>query len=313
MVKILAILLPALFIIFFLAPAAVVVLILCRHRDPLDYDLPDAPMDPETYNDFREKMLEDIRWMREQAHEEVWIRGPDGTKLFGEWYPRESRAVILAHGYKSTPLNNFAGIGRWLLENGRSLLLVTERGHGKSGGTCTFGVKEADDLHAWAEWTAQRGDTDDIVMYGMSMGGAAINNASPGPWPGKVSALISDCGYVDVNDQMREMMQKMAFNRRMISPFVIFWMRIGFRHRLRGYGTEQLGKAALPMLFIGGGRDSIVAADVVRRAYEACGAEKQLLIVDGATHTTAYYADTPAVRSAVGKAAGCEPPGTDGV
>lgn len=301
MIKVLAILLPVLFIAFFFAPAAVVVLILCRHRDPLDYDLPDAPMEPETYGDFRDAMLEDIRWMRNREHEEAWIRGPDGTKLCGVWYPRGKRAVILAHGYKSTPLNNFAGIARWLLENGWSLLTIVERGHGKSGGMCTFGVKEAEDLRAWAEWTARRGDIDDIVVYGMSMGGAAVNIASPGPWPDTVRALISDCGYVDIKDQMQEMMRKMALNRRMISPFVIFWMRIGFRQRLRGYGTEQLGKATLPMLFIGGGRDAIVAAGTVRRAYEACGAEKQLLIVDSATHTTAYYADTATVQETVRK------------
>ena len=301
MVKILAILLPALFIAFFFAPAAVVVWILCRHRNPLDFDMPDAPVDPETYEEFRDAMLEDIRWMREQAHEEVWIRGPDGTKLCGEWYPGGRRAVILAHGYKSTPLNNFSGIGRWLLENGWSLLMIIERGHGRSGGMCTFGLREADDLRAWTEWTVRRGDIDDIVLYGTSMGGAAVSMASPGPWPDTVRALISDCGYVDINGQMQETMQRMAFNRQLITPFVIFWMRIGFRHRLRGYGTEQLRKAALPMLFIGGGRDSVVGADTVRRAYEAYGAEKQLLIVDNATHTTAYFADGPAVRKAVGK------------
>ena len=82
MIKVSAILLPVLFIAFFFAPAAVVVLILCRHRDPLDYDLPDAPMEPETYGDFRDAMLEDIRWMRNREHEEAWIRGPDGTTRF---------------------------------------------------------------------------------------------------------------------------------------------------------------------------------------------------------------------------------------
>lgn len=299
MVKVLAILLPALFIAVIFAPAAVVAWVLCRHRDPMDFDEPGAPMDPGTYGPFREAMLEDIGWMREQAHEEVWIRGPDGPDLCGEWYPRGNRAVILAHGYKSTPLNNFSGIGRWFLENGWSLLTIVERGHGKSGGKCTFGLKEADDLRAWTEWLDGREKPDEILLYGMSMGGAAVNMASPGPWPASVRGMISDCGYAGVDDQMQAMMQKMAFNRRMISPFVVFWMRAGFRRRLRGYGTEQLNKAARPMLFIGGGADSIVSLETVRRAYDACGAEKQMLTVENATHTTAYFADSTAVTETV--------------
>ena len=299
MLKVLIILIPALFIAFVFAPAAVVTWILCRHREPEDFDRPGARMEPETYGAFREEMLEDIRWMRGQEHEEVQIRGPDGTALCGEWYPGGSRAVIFAHGYKSTPLNNFAGIGRWLKENGWSLLMIVERGHGRSGGMCTFGLKEADDIRAWAEWLDRRDGVDEIVLYGMSMGGAAVNMASPGPWPGSVRGLIADCGYVDIDAQMYELMQKMAFNRRMISPFVIFWMQAGFRHRLRGYGTEQLKKAARPMLFIGGGADSVVSERTVRHAHEACGAEKQLLIIEKATHTTAYFTERTTVQRTV--------------
>ena len=44
------------------------------------------------------------------------------------------------------------------------------------------------------------------------------------------------------------------------------------------------------MLFLGGTADEVVSAETVRRAYDLCGAEKKLMIVDKASHTMALYA-----------------------
>ena len=285
-------------LLFYVLPGIAVTWLLCRHRSPGDLDIAPRKTDP-AYEPFREAFLEDIAWMRGQEHTEAAIRAADGTALYADWYARGPRAVLCAHGFRGTPLNNFSGIGRMVLENGWSLLAIEQRGHLRSGGRCSFGIRESEDLKAWVTWLAEEAGCTEIVLYGISMGAAAVNRASSGPWPDAVSALISDCGYTSIPAQAESLMGGMAFHRRLIAPMILLCLRLLYGKETWSDARENLKRARRPMLFLGGTADTVVTADTVRRAAEACGTEKKLLVVDKAPHTMAIYAGGQNVRTAV--------------
>lgn len=80
---------------------------------------------------------------------------------------------------------------------GCNVLLVDERAHGKSGGRClTLGIRERYDCRRWVDYVIGRAGPDaKIVLYGMSMGAAAVLMAAGPELPKNVAGIVADCGY----------------------------------------------------------------------------------------------------------------------
>lgn len=286
-------------IVFIVLPALILVLWFTKHRDPQDFDACPECLLCDQYGQWRESILSDIAWMRQQDHREVSIRSSDGISLKAEWYPRGDRLMILSHGYCATPMNNFSGISRAFLEAEWSLLTIYQRGHGKSEGRTTLGLAEADDLVRWASWANEQANVRSIVIYGMSMGGAAINLCAPHTWPSRVKALIVDCAYSSVERQMLDLHQMGTVIKHVLTPFMRLFMRLLIHVDTRRDGLALLRDACVPMFFIGGITDDSVSVDEVQRAYNACGADRAICIVPNAPHTLAWRVGGEELQSSV--------------
>lgn len=104
---------------------------------------------------------------------DVWICSGDGLKLHALYFEQKNavRTVLCAHGYRGTAYGDFAGSAEMLKKERCNLLLIDERGCGKSEGKyITFGVKEKDDILRWLEWL-NRNQNLPVYLYGVSMGG----------------------------------------------------------------------------------------------------------------------------------------------
>ena len=277
----------AVWLLFMLLPALTLVLRISGHRDPADFDANPQSMAGSHYAAWREPILRDIAWMRGRRREPAAITAADGVRLEADWYPGGARAVVLAHGFNATPLNNFAGIARAFIEAGWSVLAIRQRGHGPSGGRTTLGLKEADDLKRWARWVAARPDIAGVAVYGMSMGGAAVILGADGDWPPGVRVLVADAAYASVERQLWHLKQMGPLVKRVMIPLIMPIARLVLHVDVRRDGLAALRRARLPMFFIGGDADESVAIEEVRRAWDACGAAKALCVVPGAPHTLA--------------------------
>ena len=80
----------------------------------------------------------------------------------------------------------------------------------------------------------------------------------------------------------------------LLPAFPILHIASGIASVRAGYSfTEadalgQIAKASVPVLFIHGSEDNFVRADMVYQVYDACPAEKNLLVVEGAGHGNSY-------------------------
>ncbi len=252
-------------------------------------------------------------WLSQSAVEKVQIVSSDGLKLSGEAViatPSSHRWVIAVHGYRSRHGHMFVFASQYGLR-GYNVLLPDLRGCGESEGDYIgMGWPDRLDLLKWADWIIERDSQAQIVLHGISMGAAAVMMAAGEELPEQVKVIVEDCGYTSVwdifEDELAYLFHLPSFPVLHIASQIAFW-RSGYNFT-QADSVKQIARAKVPVLFIHGSEDNFVHTDMVYRVYEACPAEKQLLVVEGAGHGNSYnhspelYFDT--VFRFIGKYAG---------
>jgi fermentation-respiration switch protein FrsA (DUF1100 family) len=255
----------------------------------------------------------ELPWLDQAGCETVEIRSRDGLRLRGLWLskPGNANTVILAHGYTGW-VQQLSGFALYFYERaGFNILLPHARAHGASEGEYIgFGWLERPDYLDWIDWVKNRvaeetagiaaadaaadGPEQKIVLYGISMGAATVMMVGgEESLPTEVKAIIEDCGYTSVQD---ELMFQMKARYHISSPSLL--RRVdSLAKKKAGYSFEeasslnQVKKIKIPVLFIHGGEDSFVPTEMVYPLYEACTAPKELYVVPGADHGLACEAD----------------------
>ena len=173
---------------------------------------------------------------------------------------------------------------------GFNLLLPDARGHGKSRGTYVgMGWHDRLDIKEWICWLVRQYPDSEIVLYGVSMGAAAVMMAAGEKLPSNVKAAVEDCGYTSawsvLSYQMKSQFHLPAFPFLYCADFVT---------RIRaGYGMKEadalkcVAGTRLPMFFIHGTEDRFVPFEMMKELYDACRSEKECLAVAGAAHVQA--------------------------
>jgi len=235
--------------------------------------------------------------------EPMTIRSYDGTALYGKFYSAGDGAPIqiMMHGYKSAGERDFCGGLKLALENGCSVLLADQRGHGKSGGQClTMGVKERRDCVSWAEYLAERFPGCEIILTGMSMGAATVLMAAGLKLPENVRGIIADCGYTSPEAIIKNMLRKNGLRTGLAYALVRLSARLfaGFDPR-ECSAAEALKTAKVPVLLIHGEDDRFVPCEMGHENFDACAAKKALLTFPGAGHGLSYMVDTERYQKAV--------------
>ena len=146
--------------------------------------------------------------------------------MYGKYYEQKPGAPleILFHGYHGAAERDFCG-GFWLArEAGHNVILVDERGHGKSEGrVLSFGIKEQYDCLEWTKYATERfGEDTKIVLGGISMGASIVLLAAGLDLPNTVKGILADCGYTSP----KEIVQKVSGDRGL--PVKIMYPRQGW-------------------------------------------------------------------------------------
>jgi pimeloyl-ACP methyl ester carboxylesterase len=125
-----------------------------------------------------ERLAQDLSAATGAHWQQTEIPAEDGTVLsawlFRPAHPNGGRAVILLHGIADTRKGVLAQAAI-LLRQDYLVLAPDLRGHGVSGGSyISYGVKEAFDVHSWANWLFQTQQVTALYGLGESLGGAVL-------------------------------------------------------------------------------------------------------------------------------------------
>ena len=256
------------------------------------------------YDPYRPRMKEVWDQLVERPFETVTIRSTEGLSLSGRYYHIQDGAplVIGFHGYRSHPLTDFSGGSELIFQMGYNLLLPDQRAHHSSEGRAiSFGIQERWDVKSWAEYAVERfGSNVQILLMGISMGGATVLMASELPLPEQVRGIVSDCPYAIPEAIILEVGKKEHYPPKLIRPFLHIGAKIYGGFTLNETDAVQAVKnTRLPILIIHGEADGFVPCSMSAEVQQANPKMVQRITIPGADHGISYLVDTPRYAAAV--------------
>ena len=235
-------------------------------------------------------------------HRDVTFTTRDGVKLAAWDVPATSnRAVaIFFHGYatsKAVTIRESA----ILREFGLRTVLVDFRGSGDSGGwVTTVGWKEALDVAAAVAWTHREWPGVPVILYGQSMGAAAVLRAISDEGV-QTDGIILECPFdrfLTTVGHRYELMNLPAFP---FAHLLLAWGGIqnGF-NAFRLNPVTDAAKVTCPALVIDGERDPWVRPAEARSVAQAMHGQTQCVIFTNAGHGGYWLAAGDEYRKTIG-------------
>ncbi|WP_208560730.1 alpha/beta hydrolase [Marinilactibacillus kalidii] len=244
-------------------------------------------------------------WYNEAEREVTTILSDDGLSISGIYIPAakpSKKVALIAHGYSGSS-KDMAPFAKLFHDLDFNILVSDARGHGDSEGNYIgFGWHERNDYLRWIDQMIERhGEEAEIVLFGISMGGATVLNVSGEQLPPQVKAIVEDCGFSSVEEeithQLKDMYKLPKFPLVQVTSLVTK-IRAGYWFE-EASSLEQVKKNQTPTLFIHGDADHFVPTWMVHELYEANASAKELYVVPGAEHAYAYVTDKETYRHRV--------------
>ncbi|MDD2445653.1 MAG: alpha/beta hydrolase [Clostridia bacterium] len=214
----------------------------------------------------------DYNWWKKYDFKKICVKGHKGENLYPMFlkYHESKKVAIIIHGYfaRFEEMNKYAEM---FLSFGYNLVATQNRGHGESEGAYVgMGWLDRLDILEIIKKTIEEFGSDcEIVLFGLSMGGATVCMLSGEELPKNVTHLISDCGYTSVYEEFK------IFVKRAV-PIPLWLTLIIFNDYTKlkcGYtlkeadSTKMLPKCKIPILFIHGKSDVVVPYYMLDKLY----------------------------------------------
>jgi uncharacterized protein len=208
--------------------------------------------------------------------------------------PLEHKWAIVVHGYTGNA-KSMTRYVRNFHEKGYHVLAPDLRGHGESEGDYIgMGWHDRKDMLLWINQIIEKDPEAEIVLFGVSMGGATVMMTSgEEELPSNVKVIVEDCGYASVSDvfvyQLDDLFGLPEFPV-MNAANTVTNLRAGY-DLYEANAVGQVAKSTTPMLFIHGDADTFVPFEMLDEVYEAAKVEKEKLIIPEANHGDAEKVD----------------------
>ncbi len=240
--------------------------------------------------------LADAEFSNNHQPSRLTIVSDDDLKLNGYLFKNENTTqkwAIVVHGYNgnSTQMTRYV---RNFYENGYHVLTPDLRGHGDSEGHYIgMGWDDRKDMLLWINQIIEKDPQAEILLYGISMGGATVMMTSGESLPANVKVIVEDCGYSSVVDEFTYQLDDLFGLPKfpvMNAANTITKIRAGYDLN-EASAVEQVAKSKTPILFIHGDTDTFVPYTMLDEVYNAANVEKEKLIIPGAGHGEAEKVD----------------------
>ena len=158
-----------------------------------------------------------------------------------------------------------------------------------------MGYLEKEDLLLWIDEILEINRDSEIILFGVSMGGAAVlMTGGENELPKNVKAIISDCAYSSVYDEIDYIIKNITPIKSSAltnGMSLISLFRAGYSFKSAS-PLEALRRCKVPILFIHGESDNFVPFSMLNELYENAGSKKQKLVIKGASHGACLEKDS---------------------
>lgn len=242
-----------------------------------------------------DKMMPAIRagraWLERQEIQKHTMVNRRGQKLTGYYIPPKGGSnvvVYFCHGFKGNGMQDICLFGeRYTEQFGYGIFSVDHTGSGESEGQYAgFCYLEALDGVEWLRYLNTVMPGKQFILHGGSMGGATVlRMTGETDLPRNVKFVVGDCGFTSAMDEFAYELKK---NHAPVRPMIDLFNHINIKKA--GYDLREASaidavrRSHTPTLIIHGEKDHFVPAYMAQQLYDACAAEKELVIVKDATH-----------------------------
>lgn len=240
-----------------------------------------------------EEALKGIEFYRKHVYKDEFMFDKYSKCLRAIYYKNEGSHLyaISCHGFTGDPSQNNI-YARRFYEMGYNVLLPYLRGHGKSEHYyCTMGWYDRLDIVNWINYIVDKDPEAKIVLHGASMGAATVLNTTGENLPENVICCIEDCGFSTLRELYIHQMKGMT----KFPPELLINIFAPAVRRRAGFDIDennpvvQVKKSKTPTLFIHSDSDTTVPLNMLYPLYKNAECEKEMLVVEGATHCAAGY------------------------
>lgn len=236
------------------------------------------------------------------------LTAEDGVRLVGHVLHSDvpsNKWLVFAHGIDGS-WKTGTDRARRFHARGYNVLLLSMRAQGESGGTVVgAGHLERRDIVNWCRWICERDVDARIVLFGESLGGAAVLEAAgERDLAPQVKCVVSDSAYADFWNECVHVLSEEGMDGKTVPAHPLLdLVRLLFRARPGGYdladcsAEASVAHADVPILLAHGRDDRLVPVSHALRLDAAMGgsaAGKQgheLLVIPNAGHCSAALAD----------------------
>ena len=257
-----------------------------------EYEIPPG----EIYEPYRDKMVGWMKETRAMPCEKLSITSFDGLTLRGKYYEYKKGAPIelLFHGYQGNAERDLCGGVQRCFSLGRNAILVDQRGSGESDGhVISFGINERKDCLRWIDFVIEKfGQEQEIMLGGVSMGGATVLMAAGEKLPKNVLCVVGDCSYSSAKEIICKIAKEVGFPPKLAYPFIKLGARLFGKFDLEETSPlEAMQTCEVPVILFHGDEDAFVPYEMSEKIYAACHSKKRFVTVKGAGHGLAYPLD----------------------
>lgn len=220
-------------------------------------------------------------------YQTFYIKTNDGIVLQGWYVPKDSAkgTVILFHGHGGSR-SNIVTEANAFHNFGYNVCMTDLRAHGNSGGnTCTIGYLESADVKAAYDYVASKGEKN-IILYGISLGAAAITKAMTDYKDIRPSKVILEMPFGSLKDAVKGKLRIMHLPAQPLTELLIFWGGVeqGF-WTYHHEPTEYAKNIHVPVLLQWGKNDIRVTEPETDSLFKNLSSkQKQLVIYNNSGH-----------------------------
>ncbi|MGH7797904.1 MAG: alpha/beta hydrolase [Candidatus Binatia bacterium] len=214
------------------------------------------------------------------------FRSEGGSTLEAWFVPGKDERLIIAlfHGYAASK-STLLSAARAFQQHGYGTLLVDFYGSGASSGSgTTIGVKEAGDVAATVEFVRRSWPERKVVLYGISMGGAAVlrSIAANGVTP---DAIIIEATFDSLLNTAKNRFRAMGLPGSPFAEMLLFWGSVQNGFNMFSHNPVDYARTVKhPALILHGEQDDRATLDQARRIALAMGTNARFVSYAGVPH-----------------------------
>jgi len=242
-----------------------------------------------------------------KALKDTFIIAPDGVKLHAYYVAAKEptrKTAVLVHGYTDNAIRMFMLGHMYNHSLNYNILIPDLRYAGLSEGDyIQMGWNDRKDVMQWMEVAHHiYGDSTQMVVHGISMGGATTMMVSGEQQPSYVKAFVEDCGYTSVWDQFKKELKEdfhLPAFPLLYAASALCQYKYGWNFK-EASSLKQVEKCRLPMYFIHGKKDTYVPTYMGMQVFYAKPQPKKLWLEPDADHATSYLTAPETYTTMVG-------------